>query len=63
MSKKDIIKIIEEIDKQLKQNRQCVINHADSVDVGVLCKLSMLLLDSRQQWKDILLEKYGVYYR
>ena len=63
MSKEEIIKTIEDIDEQLKQNKE-VIEACTYVDANVLtlCELSKLLIDSREMWQNILLNYYGVYY-
>ena len=61
MSKEAIIKNIEEIDLQLKRNREIVIN-SDFMNVGILCDLSELLIDIREMWQIVLLENYGFYY-
>lgn len=63
MSKEEIIKTIEDIDEQLKQNKE-VIEACTYVDANVLtlCEISKLLIDSREMWQNILLNYYGVYY-
>ena len=62
MSKEEIIKTIEEIDEQLKQNRKVVENCEMNADVLTLCALSKLLIDSREMWQSMLLDYYGIYY-
>ena len=62
MSKEEIIKIIEELDEQLKKNRE-VINECEmNADVLTLCALSKLLIDSREMYQNMLLNCYGIYY-
>jgi hypothetical protein len=61
MTKEGIIKNIEEIDVQLKRNRELIINSKD-VDTLPLCDLSNLLVDIREMWQIVLLENYGFYY-
>lgn len=54
MSKEDIIKTIELIDEQLKQNEE----------IGfVYIPTSKLLMDIRNMWIDVLLYEYGVFYK
>lgn len=62
MSKEEIIKIIEELDEQLKKNRKVVENCEMNADVLTLCALSKLLIDSREMYQNMLLEHFGVYY-
>ena len=62
MSKEEIIKIIEVIDEQLKQNRKTVEECPMNADVLTLCSISKLLIQSREMWQNILLYEYGVFY-
>lgn len=62
MFKEDIIKTIEDIDKQLKKNKEVVNSCEANAEVVTLCELSKLLIKTREMWQNMLLDYYGVYY-
>ena len=60
-SKEDILKFIEAIDEQLAKNKEVIDAHEGQSDVLILCNLSMMLLEARKNWTDMLLNEYGIY--
>ena len=62
MFKEDIIKTIEEIDEQLKKNKEVIDVCEANADVSTLCELSKLLVKTREMWQNMLLDCYGIYY-
>lgn len=61
MSEKEIVMFINEIDAQLKKNKE-IVNISDGNDVNILSMLSQNLIDTKRAYVDILLCEYGVFY-
>ena len=66
MSKEDMIKSIEEINKQLVKNKEVVNTYAGQEEFGddvvTVCVLSEALISTKAMWKELLLCEYGYYY-
>ena len=67
MSKEEMMSFIEEINTQLKKNKEIVNAYAGqevSGDSGIitLCELSKCLISTKKTLKETLLFEYGIYY-